>query len=178
VENSANYEHYLQTFYILDELKQLPEMDGPIFVFAHIMVPHDPFIFTPEGDYEHTTFKEDAIKGYRNNVAFIDSRLPEILHAIIEKSEVPPVIIVQGDHGPMGEAVTPQQRMSILNAYYVDEETKASLYRTITPVNSFRVIFNHYFGMDFPMLDDVSYYVYENEDFSNPTIIPNQCGGE
>jgi hypothetical protein len=178
VKNSEYYEHYLQTMFILDELERLPEMDGPIFVFAHIMVPHDPFIFTPEGEYEFTGFKKDAIKGYRNNVAFIDNRLPEILKTIIEKSEVPPLIIIQGDHGPMGETVTPQQRMSILNAYYVNEDTKAGLYETITPVNSFRVIFNHYFGTDFPLLDDVSYYTYEEEEFADPTIVPNLCGGE
>jgi hypothetical protein len=178
VKDSEYYEHYLQTLFILDELERLPEMDGPIFAFTHIMVPHDPFIFTPEGEYEHTRFQDNAVRGYRNNVAFIDNRLPEIFRTIIEKSDVPPIIIVQGDHGPMGDTVTPEQRMSILNAYYVNEETKADLYETITPVNSFRVVFNHYFGTDFPLLDDVSYYVYEEEEFADPMIIPNQCTGE
>jgi hypothetical protein len=175
VKDSENYEHYLQTHYILDELAKLPEMEGPIFVFAHIMVPHDPFIFSPTGEYQHTTFKEDSVKGYRNNVAFIDNRLSEILDTIIKKSEVPPVIIVMGDHGPMGKTVTPQQRMSILNAYYANEDAKAQLYETITPVNSFRVIFNEYFGMNFPLLDDISYYAYKRGQFADPTIIPNLC---
>jgi hypothetical protein len=178
VKDSEYYEHYLQTLFILDELERLPEMDGPIFAFTHIMVPHDPFIFTLEGEYEHTRFQDNAVRGYRNNVAFIDNRLPEIFRTIIEKSDVPPIIIVQGDHGPMGDTVTPEQRMSILNAYYVNQETKADLYETITPVNSFRVVFNHYFGTDFPLLDDVSYYVYEEEEFADPMIIPNQCTGE
>jgi hypothetical protein len=154
----------------------MPEMESPIFVFAHIMVPHDPFIFSPTGEYVHTTFKENAAKGYRDNVAFIDNRLPEILDTIIKKSEIPPVIIVMGDHGPMGETVTPEQRISILNAYYVNEDAKAQLYETITPVNSFRVIFNEYFGKDFPLLDDISYYAYKRGQFADPTIIPNLCG--
>jgi hypothetical protein len=178
VKDSEMYEHYLQTFFILDELKKLPEMEGPIFVFAHILVPHDPFIFTPTGGYEPIIFTEDPIKGYRNNVAFIDHRMPEILRTIIETSEVPPVIIVQGDHGPKGLQVKKEQRMSILNAYYVNEEAKVSLYNSITPVNSFRVIFNHYFGTDFELIDDISYYVHVTAEFDDPIIVPNICSKE
>ncbi|HUG33187.1 MAG TPA: hypothetical protein VMJ90_00350 [Anaerolineales bacterium] len=45
------YEHYQQTYFILDELKRLPQRGGPKFVFAHLLVPHSPFIFTPVGDF-------------------------------------------------------------------------------------------------------------------------------
>jgi hypothetical protein len=175
VKDSEMYEHYLQTFFILDELKRLPEREGPIFVFTHLLVPHDPFIFTPTGAFEPTVFKEDPIKGYRNNVAFIDGRLPEVLQTIIETSEVPPVIVIMGDHGPKGEQVKKEQRMSILNAYFVNEEAKALLYDSITPVNSFRVIFNQYFGTDFQILDDISYHVHAEEEFTDPVIVPNTC---
>jgi hypothetical protein len=178
VKDSENYEHYLQTLFILDELERLPEMESPIFVFAHILVPHDPFIFTPTGEYEYTNFKDDAVKGYRNNVAFIDNRLPSVLQTIIDKSEVPPIIVVMGDHGPMGESVTIEQRMSILNAYYAKDEAKALLYDQITPVNSFRVIFNQYFDTEYPILDDTSYYAYAKDEFADPIIVPNTCGGE
>jgi hypothetical protein len=178
VKNSENYEHYLQTLFILDELERLPEMKSPKFVFAHILVPHDPFIFTPTGEYEYTDFKKDAVKGYRNNVAFIDNRLPDVLRTIIDKSEVPPIIVVMGDHGPMGDSVTIEQRMSILNAYYAKDEAKALLYDQITPVNSFRVIFNQYFDTEYPILDDTSYYAYAKDEFADPIIVPNTCGGE
>ncbi len=178
VKDSELYEHYLQTFYILDELKKLPEMESPIFVFTHILVPHDPFIFTPAGEYKITIFKEDPVNGYRNNVAFIDLRMPDILRTIIETSENPPIIIVMGDHGAKGTQVKKEQRMSILNAYYVDEEAKASLYGCITPVNTFRVIFNHYFGADFQLLDDISYYAHVPEGLTDPIIVPNTCVGE
>jgi len=174
VKNAEYYAHYLQTLFILDELERLPEMEGPIFVFAHIMVPHSPFVFTSTGEYEYTQF-ENGLTGYRENTEFIDNRLPDVLRAIIEKSKVPPIIIIMGDHGPMGETVTIEQRMSILNAFFVNEEAKASIYDGITPVNSFRVIFNHHFGGDYSLLEDASFDAHSREDLLEPDIIMNTC---
>jgi hypothetical protein len=67
-----------------------------------------------------------------------------------------------------------ERRMKILNVYYlpgVDE----GLYATITPVNSFRVVFNHYFGQAYEMLDDISFYSAYDIPY-NYTIVPNTCG--
>jgi len=46
------WEHYYQTQYILSELENIPEIPGPKFIFAHLMVPHSPFIFNPDGSYQ------------------------------------------------------------------------------------------------------------------------------
>jgi hypothetical protein len=168
------YEHYQQTYFILDELKRLPEMDGPKFVFAHVLVPHPPFIFTPEGEF---LWADDPASGYLSNVQFIDSQIVPVVDEIINKSKVPPVIIIMGDHGTTGvpKLETPELRMSILDAYYVKEEAKQDLYETITPVNSFRVVFNNYFGMDLPYLEDVSYHAARFEDFTPANAVANQC---
>ncbi len=174
LEQIEYHEHYLQTRYILDELNRVPNLPGPKFVFVHILVPHPPFIFTPNGEF---LFTPNAISGYRNNVQFIDGQILPALRNIIAQSKTPPIIIVQGDHGPIGKQVSPQMRMSILNAYYVNEDTKTSLYSAITPVNSFRVIFNHYFGYELPMLEDVSYYAQKSSEFTPQNIVPNNCKG-
>jgi hypothetical protein len=49
------------------------------------------------------------------------------------------------------------------------------LYPTITPVNTFRLIFNAYFGGNYEMLEDISYFspVPNLYDFSE---MPNNCG--
>ncbi|MGW8249954.1 MAG: sulfatase-like hydrolase/transferase, partial [Anaerolineales bacterium] len=96
LEEAEQWEHYYQTHYILTELTNLPETAGPKFVYAHIMVPHSPFIFAPDGSYQNNN---DPIDGYRSNVEFIDNQLPSILRTIIEKSDPTPIIIVMGDHG-------------------------------------------------------------------------------
>ena len=48
------------------------------------------------------------------------------------------------------------------------------LYPTITPVNSFRMIFNGYFGQNLPLLEDVSFYSNYDDPFSYKPI-PNSC---
>lgn len=169
---SGFYEHYLQTQFILGELENIPSIPGPKFVFAHIMVPHSPYVFTPSGEFE-ITGENNAYIGYRDNVEFLDNHIPSVLKTIIESSRTPPIIILQGDHGPTG-ASSNEARMKILNAYYISEDAQKSLYPSITPVNSFRVIFNNYFGSEYELLADVSYYSPENV-IRDENIIQNDC---
>jgi hypothetical protein len=167
------WEHYYQTQYILSELEKLPDMPGPKFVFAHIMVPHTPFIFAPDGSFQ---INNSPITGYRSNVEFIDNRLPSVLQSVIGKSKIPPIIIVMGDHGPSTrKTITHQMRMENLAAYLVNDAARAELYPTITPINAIRVILNNQYGGNYSPLDDVSYYAYKPEQLPDAEIIPNDC---
>jgi len=168
------YEHYQQTYFILDELKRLPKVEGPKFVFAHFLVPHPPFIFAPDGEF---AWADGKAEGYISNVEFIDSQIVPVFAEIIAKSKTPPVIIVMGDHGATGipKLETPEWRMSILNAYYVNDQARKDLYETITPVNSFRVVLNNYFGTDYPLLEDLSYHSSNMERFTEEFLIENEC---
>jgi len=98
-------------------------------------------------------------------LSYINTRFESIVDEILERSETPPIIILQGDHGPgsmlnweSAANSNMQERFPILNAYYVPEETKKLLYPDITPVNSFRIIFNSLFDGQFEILDDKSYF--------------------
>jgi hypothetical protein len=167
------WEHYFQTHYILSELEAMPEMPGPIFVFAHIMVPHSPYIFAPDGSFFRDT---NAIRGYRSNTEFLDNRLPSILHAIIEKSDVPPIIVVMGDHGPATRStITKQMRMATLNAYYVNGVAKAQMYPKMTPINAFRIILNAHFSEDYPLVEDDSLYAYKPAELEDADSVINEC---
>lgn len=166
------YEHYQQTHFILNTLPKLPKTQSPKFVFTHILVPHPPYIFSPDGKF---SWVKGETAGYKSNVQFIDKQISEVARKIIENSKTPPIIIIQGDHGPSVSTATPEMRMSILNAYYVNDKTKSELYETITPVNSFRIIFNNYFGTTYPLLDDKSYYAYGEGGYSPENIVPNTC---
>jgi hypothetical protein len=58
-------------------------------------------------------------------------------------------------------------RIAIFNSYYVPDEMQSQLYPAISPVNTFRVLFDPAYGL----LQDVSYYSYATTlyDFSiNP----------
>jgi hypothetical protein len=45
-------------------------------------------------------------------------------------------------------------KTSIINAYYFPNGDYSQLREDITPVNSFRALFNTYFGTSFPLLRD------------------------
>ena len=90
----------------------------------------------------------------------------------MQTSPNPPVIVIQGDHGPAPFDVI-ERRMKILNVYYFPDNTEG-LYPTITPVNTFRLIFNKYFGQKYPVLEDRSLYSAYDVPY-NYEEIPNDC---
>ena len=93
---------------------------------------------------------------YRDQLIYVNKRVLPVLQQIIEGSETPPVIVLQADHG--GVRTNLQDRMRILNAYYLPQGGEAELYPGISPVNSFRLILNHYFGTSYPLLEDTAYH--------------------
>ena len=46
-----------------------------------------------------------------------------------------------------------------LNAYYLPGEGGEPLYESITPVNTFRIIFNSYFNTDYDLLENKMYWI-------------------
>jgi len=169
-----DYEHYQQTRFILSKMQEIPELKSPKFVLVHLLVPHSPFIFTPDGNFRYP--EDTSRNGYRDNVAFIDQSILTSIRAILERSEQPPVILLIGDHGPPpGRFATREDRLKILNAYYVNDDMKEKLYDSISLVNSFRLILNEYFQTDYPLLEDISYPAYKLKQLGEVDIIENTC---
>jgi hypothetical protein len=155
--------HIISTQFILDHLVDVPAIAGPKFTYVHLFIPHYPYVFGPDGQIltdpgYYSGDRGSAINstyedtGYVNQVQYIDQRMVPILQAIIQKSKNPPIIILMGDHGLNGRT-----RETDLLAYYLPGGGSAKLYPAITPVNSFRLIFNEYFGANYPLLPDETY---------------------
>jgi hypothetical protein len=157
---------------------EVPTLPGPKFVFAHIVSPHPPFVFGPtgappspplpftphDGDFFSGT-REEYARGYTDQLTFLNRRVQEVVEAVLLKSPSPPVIILQADHGPgsrldwsSAEKSDLDERTGILNAYYLPAEIAQHLYPMISPVNSFRLILTHFFGLECPTLPDLSYF--------------------
>lgn len=164
-------EQNTREFFVLNQMSSLPAIPGPKFVFVHITIPHPPFIFAPNGDIlqdpGYWSKDGDPIndeyfkKGYVSQVQFINNRILPILQTLITQSPNPPVIIVQGDHG-----VRDQNRLKNLSAFYLPGDGKEKLYPNITPVNTFRTVFNTYFGTNYPILVDKSYMSPDEDKFA------------
>lgn len=179
------YDRHRQT--ILSTLNYLPKLaketrDHPVYAYVHIISPHPPFVFTQDGEpldvshpfsfwddlglqYLEGGLRSEYIQGYKWQVIFISNKIAETVSKILEASPRPPIIIIQGDHGPSAfvnwhhpEPIGLKERFSILNAYYFPGGGDRLLYDSISPVNTYRVLFNYYFGANFPLLADINYF--------------------
>ena len=173
----AHRKHILSAFRALEES---PLEKGPFFLFAHIMSPHPPFVFGPNGepiepDYLFSMADAERLHGgsdaavreyivrYREQLSFLNKKILEAVDAILDRSPEPPIIILQGDHGSRAytdldrpEASYFKENLAILNAYHLPGDGRAVVYPSISPVNTFRLIFKHYFGADLDLLEDKS----------------------
>lgn len=170
--------HGGRILFSFEKLAQIPNMDGDYFVFAHIVAPHPPFVFGKNGEFisHSTAFKlgdttkyagtrEEYIHNYTDELTYINTLVLRTVKTILSESKTPPVIIIQGDHGPgayldwaSAENTNMRDRFSILNAYYLGGRQSKLLYPSISPVNSFRVVLNEFFGTKLELLPDRSFF--------------------
>jgi hypothetical protein len=137
-------------------------------------------VFLPDGSYRpsytDTTFADGSgwlnrakkyhehyEPGYADQARYLNRRLLEVIDGILASSPTRPVILIQGDHGPGGHLdwgskskSSMPERMSILSAYLVPDPSR--LYPSITPVNSFRVVFDEVLGTHLPLVPDRSWF--------------------
>ena len=162
---------------------------GPKFVFAHLLLPHRPFLFSKDCeplDFESVRKITDE-EGYINQLICANKEIKNIVEKIKKKSKRSAVIIFQSDEGPYlpnkyfinGQNIKINNKESylihslILNAYYLPDKKIAQtnadylnvgLYENFTPVNSFRLIFNYYFGTNFKILEDKN-FIFKNNNY-------------
>jgi hypothetical protein len=167
--------------YILEELAQVRSGlrdDAPAFVFAHLLAPHPPFVFGPNGEalrsFQPFAFKDgnhwhDFHSGdglsyvdlYRDQTLYVIDQLAKTMARIIQSASRPVVIVVQGDHGPglQLDWETPDtnrmlERFAIFNAWYVPSHVRVALWPEISPVNTFPVLFNALFDAQLELRPD------------------------
>jgi hypothetical protein len=171
--------HRDRVLFTLDSLERMPSLAGPKFVFAHIVSPHEPFVFGPTGEWVDPQQVPEAERAedwyatsYGNQVTFLNSEMERILGTILAETSPAPIIIIQADHGPSRG----NHRMDIFNAYYFPDGGDEALYTTITPVNTFRLMFNRYFGGTYSLLPDRSYFSIYDDPFKY-RFVPNDAPG-
>jgi hypothetical protein len=103
---------------------------------------------------------------YIDQLRYVNKMVESAIDDILKRSPSEPIIVIQGDHGPSyaGDATSsnPSQRFifertGILNVYYLPKHCRSDLYPSISPVNTFRVVFAC-LGVDFQLLEDRTYW--------------------
>ena len=154
------------------------DVTSPKFVFAHVLLPHPPFVFSHDGtpinpDYSFSLNDGNGYKGtqleyadhYIAQTQFLNRNLEAVIDSVLEHSSQPPIIILQADHGPgmltdFGSSANTclEERFSNFSAYYLPGMDSSVIPEDITPVNLFRILFNEYFDTDLPLLESAYYY--------------------
>jgi len=157
----------------LNKLNEIADIEEPTFTILHLLIPyHSPFVFDSNGNF--VSLEKEKSKTYKYNyleqLQFVNNKILEFIEIIVEKSNPKPIIIIQSDEGSYpkgynyvehnlskysGEIL--RHKFAIFNAYYLPDVDKTSLYPSITPVNTFRLIFKLYFDEEYDLLPDKHY---------------------
>jgi len=170
----------------------------PLFFFSHILAPHPPFTawadcgpirkpFSWKDRHKHTpTKKDNDIDAwrllYKNQMFCVHKKVIEGIDAILNVDQNA-IIIIQGDHGAKSllQSTLPFNKWSkseftesfgILNALRLPESVHHLLHPSISPVNTFRLVFSAITTGQFDMLENKSFYV-DRSDQDNWKVLPS-----
>ena len=145
---------------------------APTFTFMHVLLPHPPYVFDRNGGLvtEEEAAERTEEENYVDQLIYTNERIKEMVRGLLAGPESEdPIVIIQSDEGPhparlrlpnayfnwfRASEAELREKLLILNTYYLPGVGDDSLYPTISPINSFRVIFNEYFGADLPLEPD------------------------
>ncbi len=174
------------TTYKLNQLQNIANQPtGGKFIFAHILVPHDPYYFNADGSLSTTPVDnntgEPVKQKYLGQVEFINNQMKGLIGKIKQNSHNTAVVLIQADEGPYPMQLNDEQfdsglvgdeldnnsmlnwsdqnlqmKYGVLGAYDIPKATAADLNQA-NSVNIFRVIFNTYFDAKMPYLTECSY---------------------
>ncbi|HET9431186.1 MAG TPA: hypothetical protein VFO70_08415, partial [Chitinophagaceae bacterium] len=153
---------------VLDSLASKPETNnsaGPQFTYAHLEMPHAPYFFDSSGK----AYPDDLVYGpdmlrnknrFSNYTAYTNSKLTAVVDSILLYSKGRDIIIIQSDHGI--NSFDKRRKNDVFSNYtaiYFPDRDYKELYPAMSNVNTFRIIFNKYFGQQLPLLKDSTIYL-------------------
>jgi len=162
------------------QLGRLAASSRPQFVLAHLLVPHEPYVYQSDcGHVPPSLIWSDSAAtraAYLDQITCVNAKVLTAVDAILRNAPTPPVILLQSDHGnghvprddlELADAslAMVRSRVDIFAAYYVPGASDTLFYEGMTPVNVLPRVFNHVFGTTFPRLPDRSYWVVDKQPY-------------
>jgi hypothetical protein len=173
-----------QVLNAFDHIADISDRGAPLFVFAHVMAPHPPFVFHADGTavssskpfswadgsafYAEGHTREEYSQAYIEQLEFVSRKALASIDLIMNRSTRPTVIILQSDHGPgrdydwdHPEKTNFYERMPILLAIKLPQGSGCAPPEDLTPVNLYRFLFSRIFHEDLPLFEYRGYYMSE-----------------
>ncbi|MBN2063857.1 MAG: sulfatase-like hydrolase/transferase, partial [Sedimentisphaerales bacterium] len=159
---------YKTTVFSLETLPQLAKnQKQPFYVFSHICCPHMPFQL--DENYQEVNYSapynqqtaNEFKQHYQKQLTGLNKLVLKTVNEILANSDIKPIIIIQGDHGIRERLLLPGEKNSHLrsfgnlNALYLPGQKTDQISSSFSLVNTYRLIFNLYFGTQYPLLDDL-----------------------
>jgi hypothetical protein len=162
----------------LDGVSALPSVREPVFAFVHVLSPHGPWVFDRDCRLpERHVMGRDPKGLYTGQIECLNGLVLATVNHLIRDSDVPPVIILQGDHGShrLGfakahrvEEVTASaawERFGAFGAYYLPDGGAAAFGDSVSVVNVMGNVLRYYFGAELPREPDDRYLSVEDDPF-------------
>ena len=136
------------------------EAGMPKFVFAHVNKPHSPATFDQHGNYIEADSPDIAFRNlhdpsvpdpYIGQVIYINSLVLRMVDGILQGSDHDPIIVIVSDHGVNKTDVNKYLNLA---AFHLPQGGVSGLYPSISSVNHFRYILDHYFDLNLGLLED------------------------
>lgn len=161
VDNPHDLMHRDFLYFIKERLPNLDDLPGPHFVYAHLMIPHQPFMFDRNGALIDSAFFR-SWNSYEGQYIYTMKYIEELVTDILKNADPanPPVIIIQSDRGARirknNEELPgfPQEMLrNVLYALYLPGYDISTIPQDVNPINTLPIIFNHYFGDNIPLME-------------------------
>ena len=158
----------------LAAIAQVPKMPGPVFTFAHVMSPHDPYVFDRDCGPAHRKRRLAAgcsatQLAYVEQIQCVNRMVLDLVTTLLRTSELPPIILLQGDHGSKTllpykdrgpENITlaaGKERLGAFGAYYLPDHGSEVFGDSVTIVNVMGNVLRFYLGAALPREPDDMY---------------------
>jgi hypothetical protein len=156
--------HFLRSF---EALGEIPADPAPTFSFAHVLLPHTPYLVDEQcrplehpipDDQEADTPVQRA--DYIGQVRCADRLVLQLVTTLLRRSTTPPVILVVGDHGSrfadVGFYGHPErvstafirERFGAFGAFYLPAGGDSAFQQPVTLVNVLGNVLRYYLDVD------------------------------
>jgi hypothetical protein len=156
-----------------------PAAREPVFAFIHVLSPHAPFVFDPQcGLPPRRSQGRRKLQQYVGQLPCLNRMVLATVSRLIRDSDVPPIILLQGDHGSATRGFTQVhavddltplaawERLGAFGAYYLPGGGAQAFGDSVTVVNVMGNVLRYYFGAALPREPDDRYLSVEDAPFA------------
>ena len=163
-------QHRMRTLWTFDTLRELPleSAKRPRLIFAHVLVPHPPLAFGPNGepvvvpgcvwtlcDVPHP-LTDEFRSAYGDQLHYLDGLVELTAERIIDDSQRPPIVIFFSDHGSRLVDSFDSMFDNLIVSYTPGRSGLIPI--DATPVTLLPRLMNAYLQTDLSLVQDDSYW--------------------